>query len=1114
MNNIHRLINYLQKQPQKPLDYTETSDAPTPTGGVMTPAQQTSTDLIQGAPKLGDWDDGGSAIPAQDRLYLVNGFIPGSESDPKTPEDLGIQAYKGIEKKDAQFVNKQTIHTKHKNLLDTIHPNIHPAKGFGGIVMNADGQILLRSPKGEGYGNRWTLPKGGADGGEAPSEAALREVLEETGITGKILTEVPGHYNANSQSNKFWVMTVDSSVAPQPFKGASEGKEETSAIKWVSLKEAMELLEEDYEGKNHEAADRDIQAIRAAHREWTDSDDDASMFANMEVQAQTQTQTTHQIQMSIVDWFVEHGELPDLTSPKYLPLINDVGAEFIHPGEHGTPSYGHLKELMHDMLRKVDQQRGHTLGQSLDFSSFSDINRIFSHKWAGDSLKTARATNMLSHSLAAVRGYSESYMYGHEIPDDVDVANNRIYRTDALRDEMIAAYDAWEKGESDGKGFFSNGEKYNFNNQKARGLMTTIQVDQAGELVEKQVESWDFVIERARATKDVKEAVFKTSEGKDEADAYREAGTAYFKQHKEEEPKEGPYDYGSDYDKQLIAAGKKFIDEATQMAYNITQGFLAAVFGNDVHHLLIWRKFNNPREILGNSGERGTKTVTEAHVQQMGMPTKANEKAGTPGFGTYMRSGNLTGGSTHPAWGDPPGEKSTYHAVQRTNLKDIFLTTSLGLGLTNEREIVYMTNPNTKSYVVYNDGKHVKGKTWTISDEGNGFITKNMMGAEGGRVLGITDPKNNYSPHVNGGLLVKAKDTDLPILADKKDGKLGTNAGGVYKAKGSNKFFYIKHDSHAGQNASEDLANKLYEAAGIAVPNTEIVKWGDGTALKSDWIDDATYHKPTDASGNYIEDGTGKEGIYGSPSKALLNRPEIKQGFLVDCVLANWDVAGAGPERRYGNLAEADGKVIRLDQGGALNFSGTGNPKPAFFTSHKNPKHNDYMDELDTLRNASLEGNHTTAHIFQDMSEDDWNTAAENLMRLTNGRIEDLVNDSAIKGPDKDTMIETLIARRDKALDWWIHNPDVVGTTGYTSLEDLHAKRNILRKALLKEDNAELYADKHTPLLWIDDEGKNADRLPRTAEDKAAADKHYEAVTKLKNDGLQRLLSKSGAKKD
>ena len=279
MNNINKLFNYIKKQPQEKLDYEETSATPTPAGGTMKPASQTSADLIPEAPSI---DDGGKNVPAQDRLYLVNGFIPGTGT---TAKDVGLKPFQGIEKKDAQFVDKRQIHRRHKGLLNEIHGDIHADKSFGGIVINQDGQVLLRKPKGRGFGNKWTLAKGGADKGESGSDAALREVLEETGITGKIVKELPGHYNAENKGNKFFLMEVDSSVDPKPFKGAGEGKEETDEIKWVSLDEAMNLLEESYEGKHQGKADRDIQAIRQGHREWEGRNKRAAFHENIKGEA-------------------------------------------------------------------------------------------------------------------------------------------------------------------------------------------------------------------------------------------------------------------------------------------------------------------------------------------------------------------------------------------------------------------------------------------------------------------------------------------------------------------------------------------------------------------------------------------------------------------------------------------------------------------------------------------------------------------------------------------------------------------------------------------------------------------------------------------------------------
>jgi len=61
----------------------------------------------------------------------------------------------------------------------------------GGVVRNGAGQILLIYRRGS-----WDLPKGKAEKGETIEETALREVIEETGITGLDLGE-PIRYDGN-----------------------------------------------------------------------------------------------------------------------------------------------------------------------------------------------------------------------------------------------------------------------------------------------------------------------------------------------------------------------------------------------------------------------------------------------------------------------------------------------------------------------------------------------------------------------------------------------------------------------------------------------------------------------------------------------------------------------------------------------------------------------------------------------------------------------------------------------------------------------------------------------------------------------------------------------------
>jgi 8-oxo-dGTP pyrophosphatase MutT (NUDIX family) len=58
----------------------------------------------------------------------------------------------------------------------------------GGLVVRGT-EILLISTQ---NGRRWQLPKGHIEEGERPEQTAVREVREETGVTGRVVAELPG----------------------------------------------------------------------------------------------------------------------------------------------------------------------------------------------------------------------------------------------------------------------------------------------------------------------------------------------------------------------------------------------------------------------------------------------------------------------------------------------------------------------------------------------------------------------------------------------------------------------------------------------------------------------------------------------------------------------------------------------------------------------------------------------------------------------------------------------------------------------------------------------------------------------------------------------------------
>src|SRR5262249_43601458 len=53
----------------------------------------------------------------------------------------------------------------------------------------------------------WTFPKGRPEPGETPEEAALREVLQETGVEAAITDQIPGTFAGGTTDNVYYLMS-------------------------------------------------------------------------------------------------------------------------------------------------------------------------------------------------------------------------------------------------------------------------------------------------------------------------------------------------------------------------------------------------------------------------------------------------------------------------------------------------------------------------------------------------------------------------------------------------------------------------------------------------------------------------------------------------------------------------------------------------------------------------------------------------------------------------------------------------------------------------------------------------------------------------------------------
>jgi 8-oxo-dGTP pyrophosphatase MutT (NUDIX family) len=133
-----------------------------------------------------------------------------------------------------------------------------PEESAGGVVLRRiEGRIhalLIKDP----YGN-WGLPKGHLEESEAPHEAGLREVSEETGLTdltlGPELRTIDWYFRIRGRLIHkycaFFLMTSeDGEAVPQEAEGITD-------CRWVPLLQAVDAV--DYE--NARAVVRDAARI-------------------------------------------------------------------------------------------------------------------------------------------------------------------------------------------------------------------------------------------------------------------------------------------------------------------------------------------------------------------------------------------------------------------------------------------------------------------------------------------------------------------------------------------------------------------------------------------------------------------------------------------------------------------------------------------------------------------------------------------------------------------------------------------------------------------------------------------------------------------------------------
>lgn len=203
--------------------------------------------------------------------------------------------------------------------------------------------------------------------------------------------------------------------------------------------------------------------------------------------------------------------------------------------------------------------------------------------------------------------------------------------------------------------------------------------------------------------------------------------------------------------------------------------------------------------------------------------------------------------------------------------------------------------------------------------------------------------------------------------------------------------FYVKKAKSPAHAENEILANRLYELAGVPVPETYKGRDEEGVSIASMLVPSTDFKEDLKVA---VQTG----GVDAPGDAEALSK--FREGMVVDAWLANWDVAGLGLE----NTQIVDGVPYRIDAGGALLYRAQGGMKGNHFGSH--------VGELDTFLDSKM--NPQSAKAFAGITDAEKIKGAEMVASVDPKAIKAMVQ----KSPNlPDDLADTLIARRQYLID-------------------------------------------------------------------------------------------------
>lgn len=114
----------------------------------------------------------------------------------------------------------------------------------GGVIFKDNLVLIIRNYKPERSVDYWGFPKGHIEPGESETEAAIREVKEETGVEVKVIQKIADkEYSAGFNDNNEEIRKKVSYYVMEYISGEVKPQEdELSEAAWISLEEATQKL--------------------------------------------------------------------------------------------------------------------------------------------------------------------------------------------------------------------------------------------------------------------------------------------------------------------------------------------------------------------------------------------------------------------------------------------------------------------------------------------------------------------------------------------------------------------------------------------------------------------------------------------------------------------------------------------------------------------------------------------------------------------------------------------------------------------------------------------------------------------------------------------------------